>query len=1318
MKKAIAWMRTAALVGVLSFGGSVCAGTLTWSGLGADNKWGTAKNWAATAGDEGAVPQDGDSLVFPADGYLATVNDLPGIVLTKISFTGTGAQYVSGASFTLSQSTAADAVAWQSSTGVVTNNCPVVLAAGEQKFDLAAQRVMQTGVVSGPGKLVRVGSQNHLSALTLCTANTYTGGTRIDKGILEIRNDYALGATNMEVYCSIAEGSLGFDKMCTLLVATDNVYNPIRVAAGTASSDWAGNTFAGCQVLAHRGNIHFWNDVSGGNFCATFSGPDLVTTRVVSGKTELKIIGGGDAVGPHYFHGTFNTTGLKFYTGSQVHLYGAVTNSLAALAGCSYGFVPQVYLYSPANRFNGTGASLGRFKIYLSGDHVADDFGNVSMSGGYDNGLWLNNHSMNISNLTTSAKADGATADTQAVHGGTGGNVAVLTARGTKDCLNALRYTGNLSLVWNPTDDFTLTISSNRTSTLCGPLVVNRGTMSVEGPHTMKLVDEIDVAAGATFRLATTTANAFEKLRTVRVAANGRFAVNAGNALPAAKADFILDAGAKLVVAAGVTLSPRCVIYDGKTVPGDDYTTAEWMEGEGTVRVPVVPAVKRVPAHVALNGSGYFDTLVRPDRTTRIVFTYRTDDTTVDKPFFGERQAGFAFGTWAGKNAGNKVNPYIGTSGNIGEKDAVAAGAKGTLDFSANGLSVNGTVVYAASAFASYLNTSPAQYDLPLGAIYNNGSPDSRKFVGEIYSCSIWKGGELVREFLPAVDTNDAVCLYDGVTKTLFYPLGSGTTAAAAASEDTKIEDGVVKYRLAVTTGADGVVSVNGAEASSDGEAWSPLGGTVTLAVTPGETKAFSRWAGVADFANGDEYSNPATVSVLTPGALSAVFGCRNREDPTDPRPHAYMNRVNNQTTGAWAWTDGAWATNPSWWLDGYVPLGKTDVAHFTSYGKEDYMYPHAWLDFPSGNLYMGTVISPAKPKLNMNNGWGCYTYINDQSRVLGRWQHEVVSVGGFGTTDENTPVVVNRAWTKAVLGVNTAKAGHEMTVTELSGNGMIRKVGLGRFTFTQSFNGGLRLEQGAVRLGAEDVDGYVPGAYMRFDAAATNSLTWWETEDGKTRVKYWNDADGRMKADGKTTLRTAAEPYNGQNGMKYYGPTLGAKEVNGTHLIDFGAYTKFSNNGGTLVDDSVTPGEKEKLGAGAGLNSNDYLTDNVRSIFTAYEYPSMTGSSAPITFWSANNQASFSPKSSGDGLIAAPDVTQFTGRHWLNGAPTKSEVNQNHEWHDGHSFAVYSTSVTNGYSFWHPAKLVSSGRNSFSVSIGYTDDFTFRLKKYGKGRL
>ena len=37
-------------------------------------------------------------------------------------------------------------------------------------------------------------------------------------------------------------------------------------------------------------------------------------------------------------------------------------------------------------------------------------------------------------------------------------------------------------------------------------------------------------------------------------------------------------------------------------------------------------------------------------------------------------------------------------------------------------------------------------------------------------------------------------------------------------------------------------------------------------------------------------------------------------------------------------------------------------------------------------------------------------------------------------------------------------------------------------------------------------------------------------------------------------------------------------------------------------------------------------------------------------------------------------------------------------------------------YTFWHPAKLVRNGSNSYSVKISYNDKFQFTLFKKGKG--
>lgn len=36
------------------------------------------------------------------------------------------------------------------------------------------------------------------------------------------------------------------------------------------------------------------------------------------------------------------------------------------------------------------------------------------------------------------------------------------------------------------------------------------------------------------------------------------------------------------------------------------------------------------------------------------------------------------------------------------------------------------------------------------------------------------------------------------------------------------------------------------------------------------------------------------------------------------------------------------------------------------------------------------------------------------------------------------------------------------------------------------------------------------------------------------------------------------------------------------------------------------------------------------------------------------------------------------------------------------------------GFKFWHPAKLIRNGRHSYAVSLGYTDEFKFKLFKTG----
>ena len=39
------------------------------------------------------------------------------------------------------------------------------------------------------------------------------------------------------------------------------------------------------------------------------------------------------------------------------------------------------------------------------------------------------------------------------------------------------------------------------------------------------------------------------------------------------------------------------------------------------------------------------------------------------------------------------------------------------------------------------------------------------------------------------------------------------------------------------------------------------------------------------------------------------------------------------------------------------------------------------------------------------------------------------------------------------------------------------------------------------------------------------------------------------------------------------------------------------------------------------------------------------------------------------------------------------------------------------GFSFWHPAKLVRDGSNSYAAKLSYTDEWSFVMKRHNKNR-
>lgn len=62
---------------------------------------------------------------------------------------------------------------------------------------------------------------------------------------------------------------------------------------------------------------------------------------------------------------------------------------------------------------------------------------------------------------------------------------------------------------------------------------------------------------------------------------------------------------------------------------------------------------------------------------------------------------------------------------------------------------------------------------------------------------------------------------------------------------------------------------------------------------------------------------------------------------------------------------------------------------------------------------------------------------------------------------------------------------------------------------------------------------------------------------------------------------------------------------------------------------------------------------------------------------------------------------------------------NQNIETDTGKSVLIKMPNKSKyaGYKFWYPSKLIKKGSNNYSVTLCYTNEFKFALKKYGNGK-
>lgn len=104
-----------------------------------------------------------------------------------------------------------------------------------------------------------------------------------------------------------------------------------------------------------------------------------------------------------------------------------------------------------------------------------------------------------------------------------------------------------------------------------------------------------------------------------------------------------------------------------------------------------------------------------------------------------------------------------------------------TLDFKSGSQSIDGTQV------ANFVfNSTQGKNTFPLATfctLWGTGPTSYSNYCKmKIYSCKIYDNNVLIRDYIPALDYNNVVCLYDKVTKTCFYNQGTGEFLGGVAT--------------------------------------------------------------------------------------------------------------------------------------------------------------------------------------------------------------------------------------------------------------------------------------------------------------------------------------------------------------------------------------------------------------------------------------------------------------------------------------------------------------------------------------------------------
>ena len=378
-------------------------------------------------------------------------------------------------------------------------------------FNLATD-MAYAGTISGNIRLVKNGN----GFLNLSGNNTYTGGTQIDDGRLIASSLTAFGATTGAItvnsdcngYNSYEPISYSNNVVCVVFGCAGNFAYPINTSAWTnptkKPNGYAGITYYNVAVTVD--GVTLSGKITGGGLSVHFGGLEWSPNASTAGSGSLTISGDIDC----------SSGTCSFNTRAQpINITGKVTTLAIYQTYASQW--PSIW------QLGGTGNVIGVIDVgggTTSGDRSLTASTRDALGGAmvYAAGEITRSHSVKISADQTvesfsmkpsGTYSGGSLAANSGRHYVQATAAATVTMLGTNNrtndwCLKDAGATKAMSLVWNPTGNYTYTCVGHA-NTVNGTITVSGGTFEVGDSCSFPNVTAISVASGATLKVSSDT---------------------------------------------------------------------------------------------------------------------------------------------------------------------------------------------------------------------------------------------------------------------------------------------------------------------------------------------------------------------------------------------------------------------------------------------------------------------------------------------------------------------------------------------------------------------------------------------------------------------------------------------------------------------------------------------------------------------------------------------------------------------------------------------------------------------------------------------